>query len=211
MGGYSDALTVSGVSSDYSVRVVEMDYIVLPKEVTVSGEIRRDLTYEYTAYGLLSGGELALDGFVGEDTFAAVQSSVQGLALLDADGNDLLAGTAPGSYAVAQIASTGSNYAFVPGDLTVTILNVGEGMVTLEGWLDTEEPNEPVAQSSTRAQGLEIIYAGQGADPYVDADWSAAQPTEPGAYLVRAVWPAQDGYGRLICTAEFSITSMDVD
>lgn len=56
-------------------------------------------------------------------------------------------------------------------------------------------------------QAPAITYAAQGTDAGNDSLWSDQKPTAPGAYTVRAVWPEQRGYDRLVRTANFSIAS----
>ena len=102
----------------------------------------------------------------------------------------------------------GSNYCFKPDDLTVTVLKVGDGSVTMESWTEGETPAEPVAVSDTHTEKAAVItYAAQGTDVNNDSLWSDQKPTAPGAYTVRAVWPEQLGYDRLVRTANFSIVS----
>ena len=137
----------------------------------------------------------------------ASAAALTSLKLLDAEGNDLTQ-AAPGVYPVASITSVGSNYCFKPDDLTVTVLKVGDGSVTMESWTEGETPAEPVAVSDTHTEQAAVItYAAQGTDVDNDALWSDQKPTAPGAYTVRAVWPEQLGYDRLVRTANFSIVS----
>ena len=185
-----------------------LTYTILPKAVTVSGDIR--FTTESrpgSAKDALGQSGLSFDGFIGGDSYGSIRDALTSLELLDAEGNDLTQ-AAPGVYQVASITSVGSNYCFKPDDLTVTVLMVGDGSVTMESWTEGETPAEPVAVSGTHTKiEPEITYAAQGTDAGNDALWSDQKPTAPGAYTVRAVWPEQLGYDRLVRTANFSIVS----
>ena len=185
-----------------------LTYTILPKAVTVSGDIR--FTTESrpgSAKDALGQSGLSFDGFIGGDSYGSIRGALTSLELLDAEGNDLTK-AAPGVYQVASITSVGSNYCFKPDNLTVTVLMVGDGSVTMESWTEGETPAEPVADSDTHTEKAAVItYAAQGTDVNNDSLWSDQKPTAPGAYTVRAVWPEQLGYDRLVRTANFSIVS----
>ena len=185
-----------------------LTYTILPKAVTVSGDIR--FTTESrpgSAKDALGQSGLSFDGFIGGDSYGSIRGALTSLELLDAEGNDLTQAE-PGVYQVASITSVGSNYCFKPDDLTVTVLMVGDGSVTMESWNEGETPAEPVAVSDTHTEKAAVItYAAQGTDVNNDSLWSDQKPTAPGAYTVRAVWPEQLGYDRLVRTANFSIVS----
>lgn len=185
-----------------------LTYTILPKAVTVSGDIR--FTTESrpgSAKDALGQSGLSFDGFIGGDSYGSIRGALTSMELLDAEGNDLTQAE-PGVYQVASITSVGSNYCFKPDDLTVTVLKVGDGSVTMESWNEGETPAEPVAVSDTHTEQAAVItYAAQGTDVNNDSLWSDQKPTAPGAYTVRAVWPEQLGYDRLVRTANFSIVS----
>ena len=186
---------------------INVDYTILPKEVTVSGEIRFTTESRPSAWNALGQSGVKFSGFIGGDYYGGIRGSVTSLKLLDAEGNDLTKAE-PGVYQVASITSVGSNYCFKPDDLTVKVLKVGDGSVTMESWTEGETPAEPVAVSDTHTEQAAVItYAAQGTDAGNDALWSDQKPTVPGAYTVRAVWPEQLGYDRLVRTANFSIVS----
>lgn len=198
--------------NNYNIRPVfnetRLTYTILPKAVTVSGDIR--FTTESrpgSAKDALGQSGLSFDGFIGGDSYGSIRGALTSLELLDAEGNDLTQ-AAPGVYQVASITSVGSNYCFKPDNLTVTVLMVGDGSVTMESWTEGETPAEPVADSDTHTEKAAVItYAAQGTDVNNDSLWSDQKPTAPGTYTVRAVWPEQLGYDRLVRTANFSIVS----
>ena len=170
--------------------------------MTVSGEIRFTTNSRPSAGNALGQSGVKFSGFIGGDSYGGIRNDVTSLKLLDAEGNDLMQ-AAPGVYQVASITSVGSNYCFKPDDLTVKVLKVGDGSVTMESWTEGETPAEPVAVSDTHTEQAAVItYAAQGTDAGNDALWSDQKPTVPGAYTVRAVWPEQLGYDRLVRTAQ---------
>ncbi len=186
---------------------INVDYTILPKEVTVSGEIRFTTNSRPSAGNALGQSGVKFSGFIGGDSYGGIRNDVTSLKLLDAEGNDLTKAE-PGVYPVASITSVGSNYCFKPDDLTVKVLKVGDASVTMESWTEGETPAKPVAVSDTHTEQAAVItYAAQGTDVGNDALWSDQKPTVPGAYTVRAVWPEQLGYDRLVRTANFSIMS----
>ena len=66
-------------------------YTILPKAVTVSGDIR--FTTESrpgSAKDALGQSGLSFDGFIGGDSYGSIRGALTSLELLDAEGNDLM-------------------------------------------------------------------------------------------------------------------------
>ncbi|MBC8569901.1 fibronectin type III domain-containing protein [Zongyangia hominis] len=85
-------------------------------------------------------------------------------------------------------------------DLSIGTLE-GSGSVTLEGWTYGDAPKTPVPVSATNGtDGVTYQYksAAEG------AQFSDTVPTDAGDYVVKASFPAKDGYAA--CTAEANFT-----
>ena len=190
---------------------ITLQYLILPATVTVSGVVRHDATVIEGAADAMKNNGLTYTGFCDSDSFETESSSFTTLQLLDANGKNLLDKTEPGIYEVKTMKSVGGNYCFEPVGLTVEVYRDGEGTVSIQGWSAGQTPNAPQASSTTHSGEASFTYATPGTDIRNDSLWSTAAPQTPGTYVVRALWPAQNGMGRLICTQEFEVTINTVD
>ena len=183
-----------------------------PKPVLVSGEIIVDPNQPISAFDALAQAGVQMDGFIGEDSFEGISGALASLNLQSLYGDDLLADPQPESTVeVEQIASARSNYRFVPENLRLKALKLGIGSVEIENWDISQAPATPSATSSTHTGEAQFRYAPVGTNLKDDSLWSVKTPGAPGKYTVRAEWPAQGEYGRLLCSADFEVTGNSID
>ena len=74
-------------------------------------------------------------------------------------------------------------------------------VVTIDGWICGEEPNEPVIEGVVENGEVTFTYAAKGSD-----EFSAEVPEEAGTYVVKATVEQTPNYMFNDCTAEFSIS-----
>lgn len=79
----------------------------------------------------------------------------------------------------------------------------GKASVSMKGWTVGETPSEPIPESKTNGtEKVSYLYKLSGED---DSKYSNTKPTEPGKYIVKAVFEATDVYDEVEATTEFTI------
>jgi membrane-bound inhibitor of C-type lysozyme len=84
----------------------------------------------------------------------------------------------------------------------------GQGGVSLAGWRAASQPNDPVVFSETNGtDGVTFTYRSIG-NSYPE---SGAKPANPGAYIVKAIFPAVQNYESFTAESEFTISNRDAE
>lgn len=107
--------------------------------------------------------------------------------------------------AVAKITSKEKNFTSGTQDKNFTINKAKNRVdVSIEGWVETEEPNEPKVTADYGADKASFEYKQDGAD---DSTYTETVPNEPGNYVVRATIPESENYEVGKATKSFSIVA----